>query len=336
MLLDLYVPLGPDQAARRLGVRRTDFDHVVRIGLVAPTGSAEVDYGKAAGGVTTVPLYNAQDVALLPVMARSVDWRAVALIGPGRRSPLAGLAPVEGPRTLFLAAVARIAGVGRAAVVAWRRRHLDFPPAVGGTDVSPTFDTAAVVAWLLAHDKVAVPVAEPTGTLLLAAGFRGTRRFRLEDPYLETAAEAGGEDRVVAWFTDAGAEEVTTFTVRATGAAVNSLTVPGRTPLAVPGGARFAPPPVLQHLTLAWPAGLRGTAAGSGGGVVRHGVPDAAPGPVRAAIPTRCRRARSRVRRWRPTRSSSSASCTGAYQPGRRGLVPGVDEGHHRPREGTR
>ncbi len=31
-LLDRQVPLGPDQAAVRLGVRRTDFDQVVRLG----------------------------------------------------------------------------------------------------------------------------------------------------------------------------------------------------------------------------------------------------------------------------------------------------------------
>ncbi|MFD5420931.1 hypothetical protein ACFWJT_23250 [Streptomyces sp. NPDC127069] len=36
-LLDQHVPLGPDQAARRLGVRRTDWDQVVRLGLVSPS-----------------------------------------------------------------------------------------------------------------------------------------------------------------------------------------------------------------------------------------------------------------------------------------------------------
>ncbi|MFE1716062.1 hypothetical protein ACFW82_39990, partial [Streptomyces sp. NPDC058728] len=47
-LLDHHVPLGPDQAAVRLGVRRADFDHVVRLGWVTPVGAAEVDYGRAA------------------------------------------------------------------------------------------------------------------------------------------------------------------------------------------------------------------------------------------------------------------------------------------------
>ncbi|MFF4647354.1 hypothetical protein [Streptomyces sp. NPDC001389] len=65
--LDRHVPLGPDQAARRLGVRCVDFDAVVRLGWVAPVGSVEIDY-KRQGGVATVPLYSAEDVALLPVV----------------------------------------------------------------------------------------------------------------------------------------------------------------------------------------------------------------------------------------------------------------------------
>ncbi|MFI9311245.1 hypothetical protein [Streptomyces triculaminicus] len=45
------------------------------------------------------------------------------------------------------ATIARMAGVGRAAVVNWRRRHggLD---AVGGTEESPRFERAAAVQWL--------------------------------------------------------------------------------------------------------------------------------------------------------------------------------------------
>ncbi|MFI1890500.1 hypothetical protein [Streptomyces jumonjinensis] len=55
---------------------------------------------------------------------------------------------------MTLAHIARRAGVGRAAVVNWRRRHDDFPPAIGGTEESPQFDPGAVDAWLRAHDKV--------------------------------------------------------------------------------------------------------------------------------------------------------------------------------------
>ncbi len=53
-LLDRHVPFGPDQAARRLGVRRTDFDAAVRLGWITPVGTVEIDY-KRQGGITTVP-----------------------------------------------------------------------------------------------------------------------------------------------------------------------------------------------------------------------------------------------------------------------------------------
>ncbi|MEU4954672.1 hypothetical protein [Streptomyces lavendulae] len=39
------------------------------------------------------------------------------------------------------------AQVGRDAVVQWRRRYGDFPAPVGGSDVHPEFDRAAVLAW---------------------------------------------------------------------------------------------------------------------------------------------------------------------------------------------
>ncbi|MEU6865860.1 hypothetical protein ABZ924_21835 [Streptomyces sp. NPDC046876] len=161
-LLDRHVPLGPDQAAVRLGVRRTDFEQVVRLGWLSPVGSVDVDY-KHHGGVTTIPLYDAQDVVLLEVVRPCVDWRAVRTARAGRRSPLAALDPVApGGDRVFLAGVARMARVGRAAVVNWRRRHPDFPAPVAGTDVHPQFDPRAMVAWLLAHDKIEVPTGPTT------------------------------------------------------------------------------------------------------------------------------------------------------------------------------
>ncbi|MFG2576716.1 N-6 DNA methylase [Streptomyces sp. NPDC048481] len=47
-----------------------------------------------------------------------------------------------------LAEIARIAGVGRAAVSNWRRRHDSFPARIGGTDVSPQFSLPEVEQWL--------------------------------------------------------------------------------------------------------------------------------------------------------------------------------------------
>ncbi|MEW2418406.1 hypothetical protein AB0953_32660 [Streptomyces sp. NPDC046866] len=45
--------------------------------------------------MTTVPLYDAQDVALLEVVRPSVDWRAVRTARAGSRSLLAALDPVR-------------------------------------------------------------------------------------------------------------------------------------------------------------------------------------------------------------------------------------------------
>ncbi|MFC5242116.1 N-6 DNA methylase [Streptomyces atrovirens] len=59
------------------------------------------------------------------------------------------------------AGIARLAGVGRAAVSNWRRRHTDFPRPVGGTETSPSFALAEVEGWLRSHSKLAeVPLRE--------------------------------------------------------------------------------------------------------------------------------------------------------------------------------
>ncbi|SCD67305.1 N-6 DNA Methylase [Streptomyces sp. BpilaLS-43] len=53
-----------------------------------------------------------------------------------------------------LAEIARIAGVGRAAVSNWRRRHDTFPARIGGTDVKPQFALTEVEQWLRDNDKL--------------------------------------------------------------------------------------------------------------------------------------------------------------------------------------
>ncbi|MFG2307773.1 N-6 DNA methylase [Streptomyces sp. NPDC048566] len=59
------------------------------------------------------------------------------------------------------AGIARLAGVGRAAVSNWRRRHADFPQPVGGTETSPSFALAEVETWLREQGKLAeVPLRE--------------------------------------------------------------------------------------------------------------------------------------------------------------------------------
>ncbi|MDB1087219.1 N-6 DNA methylase [Streptomyces sp. ACA25] len=67
------------------------------------------------------------------------------------------------------AGIARLAGVGRAAVSNWRRRHPHFPRPVGGTDSSPTFALAEVEQWLRDHGKlIEVPLNERAWQLLAA------------------------------------------------------------------------------------------------------------------------------------------------------------------------
>ncbi|WP_234430602.1 N-6 DNA methylase [Streptomyces sp. NRRL F-4489] len=59
------------------------------------------------------------------------------------------------------AGIARLAGVGRAAVSNWRRRHADFPKPVGGTETSPAFALREVEQWLRDQGKLAeVPARE--------------------------------------------------------------------------------------------------------------------------------------------------------------------------------
>ncbi|MGK5642281.1 N-6 DNA methylase [Streptomyces sp. URMC 126] len=59
------------------------------------------------------------------------------------------------------AGIARLAGVGRAAVSNWRRRHADFPQPIGGTETSPTFYLTDVERWLMRQGKIEeVPLRE--------------------------------------------------------------------------------------------------------------------------------------------------------------------------------
>ncbi|MEY9963412.1 hypothetical protein ABIA33_001445 [Streptacidiphilus sp. MAP12-16] len=71
------------------------------------------------------------------------------------------------PAEMTAAAIARLAGVGRAAVSNWRRRYPEFPQPVGGNEVSPTFSRAEVLAWLKATgkgDQLATAGRTDTGT----------------------------------------------------------------------------------------------------------------------------------------------------------------------------
>ncbi|MEV8087220.1 N-6 DNA methylase [Streptomyces nigra] len=74
------------------------------------------------------------------------------------------------------AEISRIAGVTRATVSNWRRRHEDFPAPSGGTDSSPLYDLQSVRAWLATrgHASAASPSEELRTTLRLRAQSGGS------------------------------------------------------------------------------------------------------------------------------------------------------------------
>lgn len=98
------------------------------------------------------------------------------------------------PVRVTAAEISRLAGVTRATVSNWRRRHADFPAPTGGTDASPTYDLDAVRAWLGARGLLPVNAAaddlraalrarpgSPTDALLRLV----VAAHRLDDPALK-------------------------------------------------------------------------------------------------------------------------------------------------------
>jgi hypothetical protein len=59
----------------------------------------------------------------------------------------------HGGATVAAYDIARLAGVGRAAVSNWRRRYADFPKPVGGSAASPLYALADVEEWLTRHGR---------------------------------------------------------------------------------------------------------------------------------------------------------------------------------------
>ncbi|CAL9506750.1 hypothetical protein SUDANB6_03562 [Streptomyces sp. enrichment culture] len=106
------------------------------------------------------------------------------------------------------AGIARLAGVGRAAVSNWRRRHADFPKPVGGTEASPSFALADVEAWLRRHGKLAeVPLRErvwqhvaghPAGPVTALTHAGCALLLIHERPTVWLEASAGSDERLAA------------------------------------------------------------------------------------------------------------------------------------------
>ncbi|MFE2693607.1 hypothetical protein [Streptomyces mirabilis] len=84
-------PLGPNQAAERLSVRRVEFDHMLRLGWIKPADTIEVRFGTSRAGAVDVALFRAAEVAALADAHPEVDWTLLRSMGKGRRSPLAAL-----------------------------------------------------------------------------------------------------------------------------------------------------------------------------------------------------------------------------------------------------
>jgi hypothetical protein len=56
------VPVGPEQAAARLGVRRGDVDRLIRLGRIRSPQTIEIRFGTSRTGAVDVPLCTTADI----------------------------------------------------------------------------------------------------------------------------------------------------------------------------------------------------------------------------------------------------------------------------------
>ncbi|SEB58215.1 hypothetical protein [Streptomyces sp. TLI_105] len=96
-LVTTDIPLGPEQAATRLRVRKVEFDWMVTPGWIRAAEWVGVRFGTSRAGAVDVPLYRAADVDALVAPHAEVDWEELRSVGKGRRSPLAALRPKRKP-----------------------------------------------------------------------------------------------------------------------------------------------------------------------------------------------------------------------------------------------
>ena len=119
--------------------------------------------------------------------------------------------------------ISRLAGVTRATVSNWRRRHPDFPAPVGGTDTSPAYDLDAVRAWLSARGQL--PSGSPAGELriMLRAQLNVGSAAPLLFAVVLAAARSSRED--LANLTEVPDDQISSWFRSATGALASE--VPG-------------------------------------------------------------------------------------------------------------
>ncbi|WP_344471822.1 N-6 DNA methylase [Nonomuraea monospora] len=90
--------------------------------------------------------------------------------------------------------IARLAGVGRAAVSNWRRRHDDFPQPVGGTANQPLFSLRQVESWLRRYGKsYQVSLGDRVWQRLKAAGDLRLGELVAQAGALLTSADTASE-----------------------------------------------------------------------------------------------------------------------------------------------
>ncbi|MFI6501155.1 N-6 DNA methylase [Nonomuraea typhae] len=104
--------------------------------------------------------------------------------------------------------IARLAGVGRAAVSNWRRRHDDFPQPVGGTANQPLFSLREIEAWLRRYGKsYQVSVADRVWQRLKAAGDLRLGELVAEAGALLTSGESTLEPALAEMITQLAAQQ---------------------------------------------------------------------------------------------------------------------------------
>lgn len=145
-----------------------------------------------------------------------------------------------------LSTIGRMAGVGRACVANWRRKHDDFPEPVGGTETSPTFWYTAAEDWLRTHSKLPEPPAprEPA-----TVTFAGGTTVQLLSPVCIPATDWSREFEELGGFipVDAAVPWPT--------ADIERADVPGQEPFGVLQAGvdiSHAASPTLRYLKLTW------------------------------------------------------------------------------------
>ncbi|WP_432111252.1 N-6 DNA methylase [Streptomyces sp. YPW6] len=194
----------------------------------------------------------------------------------------------ENATEVTAAGIARLAGVGRAAVSNWRRRYADFPQPVGGTGASPSFALSEVEQWLRDQGKLAeVPLRErvwqavaghPAGAGR-ALVHVGCALLLVRDRPTAWLELAGAPDERMAALLPQAMEHVLTARLGPEADGVHAAGAQGS------GGVYTAGAQTLGDVHTAGtqePGGVRATGAPRPGGV--HGA--SAPEPARVHAPT--------------------------------------------------